>query len=67
MTKKKPMSRKQALAYKTQQEGKAVLVTAWMPAILLVAGAGILFLFLHTGVDLSQLAPLAEIISALAL
>lgn len=65
MAKKKPMSVKEALAFKTQQEGKAVVITAWMPAILLVAGAGILFLFALTGVDLSQLAPLADIISAL--
>lgn len=61
------MSHKEALAYKTKQEGKAVMITALMPLLLLVAVAGFITLALLAGVDLSQLAPLAEIISALVL
>lgn len=40
------MSESDANAYKTQAEGKAVLVTAWMPLLRLVTGLVFIILLL---------------------
>jgi hypothetical protein len=63
--KKVTMSMKEAEAYKALAEGKAAIVTAWMPLLLLVAGAGITILILCVGDDLTILRPVVEIVSAL--
>ncbi|PLS17645.1 hypothetical protein CVD28_11685 [Bacillus sp. M6-12] len=49
-------------AYKAQAEGKAALVTAWMPLIRMVALVGFLaFAHYVLGVDFAQFQPMAEI------
>jgi hypothetical protein len=63
--KKVTMSMKEAEAYKALAEGKAAIVTAWMPLLLLVAGAGITILILCVGDDLTILRPVVEIVTAL--
>jgi len=61
--KKLPMSLREAKAYKMLAEGRAAMVTAWMPLVLLVAGAGLLFLARWLGLDLSMLQAVVEMVS----
>lgn len=63
---RRSLSLKEASAYKAQAEGKAALVTAWMPLILLVAGSCIIALCLLLGLDTSKIKPLADLISAVS-
>ena len=63
MARKKHMSLKDANAYKVQQEGKAALVTAWMPLLTrLVTVVGVITLA-WMGVDAGHLKPIAELFS----
>ncbi|MCL6573979.1 MAG: hypothetical protein K6T88_20230 [Bacillus sp. (in: Bacteria)] len=58
---KKTTSLKEANAYKNRAQGRAELVKAWMPLMLLVTAIGALAVALACGADLSQLVPVVPI------
>ncbi|WP_147534501.1 hypothetical protein [Bacillus marasmi] len=63
---KKNTSLKEASAYKTRAQGRAELVKAWMPLMLLVTAIGALAIALICGVDVTQLVPVVPIFQEIA-
>ena len=61
ISRKKNTSIQEANAYKTRAQGRAELVKAWMPLMMLVTALVALGIALACGVDLSQLVPVVPI------
>jgi len=61
---KKKTSLQEAKAYTTRAQGRAELVKAWMPLMLLVTAIGALAIAHACGVDITQLVPLVPIYQA---